>query len=168
MNTTDLCFLSAVETAALIRKKKISPVEVVSATLERIEKVNPRLNAYVLVTADAARRAAKAAERLVMKKGAKLGPLHGVPFSVKDLVITRGVRTTFGTPLYRDNVPTEDAPMVERLEAAGGIMVGKTNTPTFGWVGITDNLVFELTRNPWNLDRTPGGSPGGARAASVD
>jgi len=88
-----------------------------------------------------------------------------VPFGVKDLVITKGVRTTFGTPLYRDNVPTEDAPSVARMKVAGGIMIGKTNTPTFGWVGVTDNLIFGLTRNPWNPERTPGGSSGGAGAA---
>jgi aspartyl-tRNA(Asn)/glutamyl-tRNA(Gln) amidotransferase subunit A len=90
-----------------------------------------------------------------------------VPFSVKDLVITKGVRTTFGTPLYRDNVPSEDAPMVERLKAAGAIMLGKTNTPTFGWIGATHNLLFGPTRNPWNLGRTPGGSSGGASAAAA-
>src|SRR5207247_4117376 len=88
-------------------------------------------------------------------------------FSVKDLVITKGVRTTFGTPLYRDNVPTEDARMVERLEAAGGIMVGKTNTPTFGWLGVTHSLLFGAARNPWALDRSPGGSSGGASAAAA-
>ena len=88
-----------------------------------------------------------------------------MPFSVKDLVITKGVRTTFGTPLFADNVPTEDAPMVARLKAAGAIMVGKTNTPTFGWLGATHNLLFGATRNPWRLDRTPGGSSGGASAA---
>ena len=106
-----------------------------------------------------ARQAAKAAERAVMRRGAKLGPLHGVPFSVKDLVITKGVRTTFGSPIYRDNVPTEDAPSVERMKAAGAIMLGKTNTPTLGWVGVTDNLLFGATRNPWSLGHTPGGSP---------
>ena len=79
-----------------------------------------------------------------------------MPFSVKDLVITAGVRTTFGTPLYRDNVPTEDAPIVERMTAAGGIMLGKTNTPAFGWIGATHNLVFGITRNPWDVTRTPG------------
>jgi len=86
---------------------------------------------------------------------------------VKDLVITKGVRTTFGTPLYADHVPTEDAPMVERLKAAGAIMLGKTNTPTFGWIGVTHNLLFGATRNPWNLDHTPGGSSGGASAAAA-
>jgi Asp-tRNA(Asn)/Glu-tRNA(Gln) amidotransferase A subunit family amidase len=119
----------------------------------------------VTVTADEARRAAKQAERELARRRAALGPLHGVPFSVKDLVITKGVRTTFGTPLHADNVPTEDAPMVARLKAAGGIMIGKTNTPAFGWLGATHNLVFGETRNPWRRDRTPGGSSGGASAA---
>jgi Asp-tRNA(Asn)/Glu-tRNA(Gln) amidotransferase A subunit family amidase len=164
MADPELCWLSASELAAAIAKKKLTPVEVVEALLDRIDKLS-HLNAYVTIDADGARQAARAAERAVMKKGARLGPLHGVPFSVKDLVITRGVRTTFGTPLYRDNVPTEDAPMVERLKAAGAIMLGKTNTPTFGWIGITDNLLFGPTRNPWNLERTPGGSSGGAGAA---
>ncbi len=162
-----LCWTPATELAALIRKKKVSPVEVVDAVLGRIERVNGTLNAFVTPTADQARRDAKAAERALAKKGAKLGPLHGVPFSVKDLVITKGVRTTFGTPLYRDNVPTEDAPAVERLKAAGAIMLGKTNTPTFGWIGATHNLLFGPTRNPWNLGRTPGGSSGGASAAAA-
>src|SRR5205814_9151242 len=148
-------------------RKTVSPVEVVEAILARIERVNPRLGAFVTVTADEARRAARAAERAVMRKGARLGPLHGVPFSVKDLVITRGVRTTFGTSLFRDNVPSEDAPMVERLKAAGAILLGKTNTPTFGWIGATHNLLFGPTRNPWTLGRTPGGSSGGASAAAA-
>jgi Asp-tRNA(Asn)/Glu-tRNA(Gln) amidotransferase A subunit family amidase len=167
MPTQDLCWLPATELAALIRRRRVSPVEVVDAVLARIEQVNPRLNAYVTVTADEARRAAKAAERALGKRGVRLGPLHGVPFSVKDLVVTRGVRTTFGTPLYRDNVPTEDAPIVERLRAAGGILLGKTNTPTFGWIGATHNLLFGPTRNPWHLERTPGGSSGGASAAAA-
>src|SRR3989449_8066163 len=162
-----LAWLPATELAALIRKKQVSPVEVIGAVVDRIDTINPRLNAFVTLTDEQARRQAKAAERALMKRGARLGPLHGVPFSVKDLVITRGVRTTFGTPLYRDHVPTEDAPMVERMKAAGGIMLGKTNTPTFGWLGATHNLVFGITRNPWNLERTPGGSSGGASAAAA-
>jgi Asp-tRNA(Asn)/Glu-tRNA(Gln) amidotransferase A subunit family amidase len=166
-SATDLCWLPATELAALIRRRKISPVEVVNAVLGRIDKLNPALNAYVTVTADQARREARAAERALTRRSATLGPLHGVPFSVKDLVVTRGVRTTFGTPLYRDNVPTEDAPIVERLKAAGAIMLGKTNTPTMGWIGATHNLLFGITRNPWNLGRTPGGSSGGASAAAA-
>src|SRR5690348_12322874 len=119
MPSDDLCWLSAAELTALVRRKKVSPVEILGAVLDRIEKINPRLNAYVLVVADQARRDARAAERAVGKKGATLGPLHGVPFGVKDLVITKNVTTTFGTPLFKDNVPTEDAPIVARLKRAG-------------------------------------------------
>src|SRR5436309_10996521 len=150
MADDELCWRPATDLATLIRRKKVSPVEVLDAVLDRIERLNQRLNAYVLVTAESARREAKAAERALMRRNATLGLLHGVPFSVKDLVLTRGVRTTFGTPLFRDNVPTEDAPMVARLRAAGAVMVGKTNTPTFGWIGATHNLLFGVTRNPWN------------------
>ena len=164
MPTHDLCWMTAAELAAAIKTRKVSPVEVVDAVLERIDKTR-RLNAYCLVDADGARHAAKAAERALMKKGAKLGPLHGVPFSVKDLVVTKGLVTTFGTPIYRDNVTSEDAPSVAGLRRAGAIMIGKTNTPIFGWVGVTDNPLFGPTRNPWDLDRTPGGSSGGAGAA---
>src|SRR5262249_40157539 len=159
MSETDPTWLSATEQAALIRRRKISPLEIVDALLTRIDKINPRLNAYVLINADQSRRDAKAAERALGKRGVKLGPLHGVPFGVKDLVVTKHVRTTFGTPLFRDNVPTEDAPMVERLKAAGAIMIGKTNTPTFGWIGATHNLVFGPTRNP---PLAPGAVPAAA------
>jgi len=162
--SAELCWMSAADLARAIASKKVSPLEVVDAVLARIDKLST-LNAYVTLDAERARGAAKAAERALTRRSARLGPLHGVPFSVKDLVLTKGVRTTFGTPIYRDNVPTTDAPIVERLKAAGGIMIGKTNTPTLGWVGITDNLVFGVTRNPWNVDRTPGGSSGGAGAA---
>jgi aspartyl-tRNA(Asn)/glutamyl-tRNA(Gln) amidotransferase subunit A len=165
MASDELCWLSATELAAQIRRGKVSPVEVMDAVLDRIGQLNGQLNAYVTVTADEACRAARAAERALGRRRATLGPLHGVPFSVKDLVVTKGVRTTFGTRLFSDNVPTEDAPMVARLKAAGAIMIGKTNTPTFGWLGATHNLLFGATRNPWRRDRTPGGSSGGASAA---
>jgi len=164
MANDDLRFMPAADLAVAIARRKVSPVDAVKAVLDAIDDTKP-LNAWVTVDADAALKVARAAERAVMRRGARLGPLHGVPFGVKDLVITKGVRTTFGTPLYRDNVPTEDAPSVARMKAAGGIMIGKTNTPTFGWVGVTDNLIFGLTRNPWNAERTPGGSSGGAGAA---
>lgn len=165
MASDELCWMPAVELAAAIRRKKVSPVEVADAVLARIERLNPKLNAYCTVTADLARREAKAAERALMRKGTRLGSLHGVPFSIKDLIITKGVRTTWGCKLYADHVPEEDAPAVERLKAAGGILAGKTNTPAFGWIGATHNLVFGITRNPWNPERTPGGSSGGAGAA---
>jgi aspartyl-tRNA(Asn)/glutamyl-tRNA(Gln) amidotransferase subunit A len=159
-----LCWKSATELATLIQRRRVSPVEVVDAILDRIERTKA-LNAYVTLDVEGARRAAKAAERAVTRRGTALGPLHGVPFSVKDLVVTKGMRTTFGTPLYKDHVPDEDAPSVARMKAAGATLLGKTNTPTFGWIGITDNLLFGVTRNPWSLDHTPGGSSGGAGTA---
>jgi Asp-tRNA(Asn)/Glu-tRNA(Gln) amidotransferase A subunit family amidase len=164
MASEELCWMTAADLAAAIARRKVSPVEAVDAVLDRIDKTKV-LNAYVTVDGEGARQAARAAERALTKRSARLGPLHGVPFSVKDLIWTKGMRTTFGTPLYRDNVPAEDAPVVARLKAAGGILIGKTNTPTLGWVGITDNLLFGVTRNPWDLERTPGGSSGGAGAA---
>jgi Asp-tRNA(Asn)/Glu-tRNA(Gln) amidotransferase A subunit family amidase len=164
MSDTDLCYLSATDLAAAIRTKQVSPVEVVNAVLSRIERLNPQLNAFCLVTADTARQAAQAAERAVMH-GDRLGPLHGVPVSIKDLVITKDVRTMRGSKLYEHDVPTEDAPVVERLKAAGAIILGKTTTPEFGFKGVTDSLVTGISRNPWNLDRTPGGSSGGAGSA---
>src|SRR5258708_35953663 len=131
MATNDLPWIAALELAALIRKKAVSPVEVVDALLARIEQTHPRLNAYCTVTAEDARDAASAAEVAVMT-GEPLGPLHGVPFSVKDLVFTRRVLTTGGSRLFADHVPEEDAVAVERLKAAGAVLVGKTNTPDFG------------------------------------
>src|SRR5262245_32627260 len=165
MPTADLCWLSATELARAIKRKQVSPVEAVNTVLAQIDRLNPTLNAFVLVTADEARKEARAAERAVMKKGAALGPLHGVPFSTKDVVATKRLRTTFGSPLYADNVTTEDAVIVARMRAAGAIQIGKTNTPTMGWLGVTHNLLFGPTRNPWNIDCTPGGSSGGAGAA---
>ncbi|MBI3988932.1 MAG: amidase [candidate division NC10 bacterium] len=164
MPTDDLCYMPATEMAQAIRAKRVSPVEVIDAILARIERLNPGLNAYCTVTAEAARKAAREAEAAVLR-GDPLGPLHGVPVSIKDLIITKGVRTTWGSKLYEHFVPEEDAPAVERLKGAGAIILGKTNSPEFGWKGVTDNLVFGITRSPWNLDRTPGGSSGGAGAA---
>src|SRR6266508_3350749 len=162
----DLGWRSALDLAGLIRKKAVSPVEVVDAVLARIERLNPRLNAFCTVTAEEAREAAMAAEVAVMT-GEALGPLHGVPFSVKDLVFTRRVLTTGGSRLFADHVPEEDAVPVERLKGAGAIVLGKTNTPEFGHKGVTDNPLFGITRNPWDPGRTPGGSSGGAAVAAA-
>jgi aspartyl-tRNA(Asn)/glutamyl-tRNA(Gln) amidotransferase subunit A len=166
MNRDDLCYLPATEMAKRIRAKKLSPVEIVKAVLERIDEVNPKVNCYCVVLHDEALAQAKKAERDLMKKksGAALGLLHGVPFSVKDIILTKGVRTMRGSKIYENYVPTENAPIVERLLAAGGIMLGKTTTPEFGWKGITDSPVTGITRNPWDLSKTPGGSSGGASA----
>ena len=164
MPSHDICWMSAVELAKAIKRKRLSPVEVVRAILERIEAVNPRVNAYVTVTADSALAAAKQAEKAVMK-GEKLGSLHGVPVSIKDMIFTNGVRTTFGCKLLEDFVPEEDAVCVSRLKEAGAIVLGKTNMSEFGFKPLTDNMIFGITRNPWNLEKTPGGSSGGAAAA---
>ena len=155
MRSDELAFMPASDLAALIRNQQVSPVEAVGAVLDRIAHLNPQLNAFCAVTADAARAEARAAEAAVLR-GDRLGPLHGVPFSVKDLVITRGVRTGFGSRIFADNIPTEDAPVVERLKAAGGIMVGKTTTPEFGWKGTTDSPLTGISRNPWDLDQIAG------------
>jgi Asp-tRNA(Asn)/Glu-tRNA(Gln) amidotransferase A subunit family amidase len=164
MATPDLGWIPAGELAALIRTKRVSPVEVVDAALARIERLNPALNCFAAVTAEEARDAAVAAEVAVMT-GEALGPLHGVPVSIKDLVFTRRVATTGGSRLFADHVPEEDAVCVERLKGAGAIILGKTTTPEFGHKGVTDSPLFGITRNPWNPALTPGGSSGGAGAA---
>jgi aspartyl-tRNA(Asn)/glutamyl-tRNA(Gln) amidotransferase subunit A len=156
--------LSATAAAALIRAGRLSPVELVDEVLTAIERTQPTLNAFVTVDADGARAAARAAEAAVAR-GEELGPLHGVPFSVKDLTLTKGLRTTMGSALFANLMPEEDAVPVARLRAAGAILVGKTTTPEFGHKPFTDSPVSGTTRNPWDLARTPGGSSGGAAAA---
>src|SRR6266404_6852031 len=160
----DLAFTSAAELAALIAQRVVSPVEIVDIVLDRIEKTQPTLNAFITVCADDARTAAKGAEAAVMR-GDTLGPLHGVPFAVKDLVNTKGVRTTFGSVALAENVPSADSPAVARLKTAGAILVGKTTTPEFGHKCFTEAPLFGRTANPWDQSRTPGGSSGGAAAA---
>ena len=164
MSSDDLAFMPATTLAAAIRSRKLSPVEVTRAILERIERLNPRLNAYLTVDGEGAMQAARRAEQAVVD-GAELGPLHGVPVSVKDLVCTRGLRTTFGSLLHQEYVPDHDAGAVERLREAGAIILGKTNTPEFGLMGTTENRLGEPCRNPWNPERTSGGSSGGAGSA---
>lgn len=121
----DLCSLSATELARMIRRKKVSPVEVIRAVLAQIEKLNPALNAFVLTTAEQALKDARAAERAAMRTGAALGPLHGVPFSTKDVVATKGIPTTFGTRLYRDNVPSVASPCTHRARRGASPMLGR-------------------------------------------
>lgn len=164
MNATDLCFTPALELAGMIREKKISPVELTQAVLDRIETLNPRINAYCTLLPESALQAAKEAESKAMIEEV-LGPLHGIPLSIKDLMPTEGIRTTWGSRYYRDFVPREDGLLVQRLKAAGAIILGKTNTPEFG-IGInTTNKLFGTTLNPWDRSRTAGGSSGGAAAA---
>jgi amidase len=148
----------------LIRSKDISPREIVNALLDRIERINPRINAYCTIAAEQAIRAAEDAERALMK-GEEIGPLHGIPVSIKDLTPTMGIKTTFGSRMYHDHIPEEDALLVRRLKAAGAVIMGKTNTPEFGAGMNATNKIFGTTLNPWDLTRTSGGSSGGAAAA---
>jgi amidase len=148
--------------AARIRDRTLSSVEVVTAVLRRIDDVNPKVNAVVQLAADPLKGARAADEMLA--RGDNLGPLHGVPFTIKDSFDTAGIVTTVGSIGWRDRVPTTDATVVARLKAAGAILVGKTNTPEFTWSNETDNDVYGRTSNPYDLARTPGGSSGGAAA----
>jgi amidase len=160
----DLCFTPATELVRLFRTRRASPLEVMQAVLARIDVLNPRLNAYLTLAREPALAAARAATR-ALQRGATLPSLHGVPVSIKDLTPTKGLRTTWGSKIYADHVPDEDALIVQRLKAAGAIVVGKTNTPEFGAGGNTFNAVFGATRNPWNPALTCGGSSGGAAVA---
>jgi amidase len=155
---------SATEQARLIRAKTISPVELLRAHLETIERLNPKINAICTLAADSAMAAAKRAERAVIA-GEEIGLLHGLPIGIKDVTPTAGIRTTFGSPLHADHVPTEDAAVVARIKQAGAIVIGKTNTPEFAAGANTVNRLFGATRNPWNLALSVGGSTGGGGAA---
>jgi aspartyl-tRNA(Asn)/glutamyl-tRNA(Gln) amidotransferase subunit A len=160
----DLCFLSAVELRARIGRKAVSPVEIVSAVLARAEKLQPELNCFITLCGDQAMAEARDAERRMMA-GEPLGLLGGIPVTVKDIVNTRGVRTTFGAVPYKDNLPSEDAVAVARLRAHGAILIGKTTTPEFGSKCLTDSPLFGRTRNAWSAARSSGGSSGGAAVA---
>src|SRR5256886_9673314 len=161
---SSVCFMSTVEMARLIRTKKVSAREALAAHLKQIERVNPKVNAIVtLVPEMAADAAAKADE--MQARGETLGALHGLPVAHKDLLETRGIRTTFGSPLYKDYIPTEDDIVVDRMRRAGAITIGKTNTPEFGAGSQTFNKGFGATHNPYDLSKTCGGSSGGTAVA---
>jgi amidase len=160
----DLCFTPASELLRLYKTRKTSPLEVMQAVFARIDALNPTLNAYVTLARESALAAARKATAALKRKTA-LPPLHGIPVSIKDLTPTKGIRTTWGSKIFADHVPEEDAITVERLKQAGAIVVGKTNTPEFGAGGNTFNAVFGPTRNPWNPALTCGGSSGGAAVA---
>lgn len=160
---TDLTSLSAIEMARLIREKKVSPVELAEAHLAKIERLNPKLNAFVHVDPDRVRRNAHDSEAAV--GGSATGPLHGVPISIKSSIDVAGMKRESGTRLRTGNVATEDAPLVSRLRSAGAIVLGVTNTPEFLMAWETDNLLYGRTNSPWDLERTPGGSSGGEAAA---
>ena len=157
MTSPDLVFMGARKLARLIRTRKLSATELVKAFIARIEAVNPKVNAIVTFTPDDALKAARRIDRSA--------PMAGLPIAYKDMIVTKGIRTTFGSPIYAGNVPKEDHAIVERLKAAGVITLGKTNTPEFAAGSQTFNAVFGTTRNPWDLTKTCGGSSGGAAVA---
>jgi len=165
VSEAELCYLSALDLRDRYRRRELSPVEVTEAVLARIDRLNPSLTAFVTVTHDLARAHAKIAERAFAAGDAS--PLAGIPISIKDLTPTRGIRTTRGSLLSADWIPDEDAPFVERVYAAGAVMLGKTNTPEFGWKGDSGNRVVGPTHNPWKHGRTAGGSSGGGAAATA-
>jgi len=160
----DLCQLDALELRELIRAKRASAEEVLSAFLARIERIDPQVNAICTLVPELAMAQAKRADEL-QARGQATGPLHGLPIAIKDLVETEGIRTTQGSLLFADNVPTRDALSVQRIKAAGAIVLGKTNVPEFGAGSHTFNEIFGATRNPYDLGRSAGGSSGGAAAA---
>lgn len=161
----ELAFTPAYELVETIRRKKLSPVELMQAILRRIEDLNPKLNAYLTLVEEEAMQAARQAEA-ALSRGIDLGLLHGLPISIKDLHYTKGIRTTSGCLVYKNFIPDEEGSAVRRLRAAGAIIVGKTNTPEFGLAATVENKIGDPCRNPWNMERTSGGSSGGA-AASV-
>ncbi|HEY7579840.1 MAG TPA: amidase [Acetobacteraceae bacterium] len=160
----DLAFASAADLAASIRGRAVSPVEAMRDTLDRIARSQPTLNAFITIAADTAMEAARAAEAEVMR-GGELGPLHGVPVAVKDLIPTAGIRTTWGSLIFKDHVPDRDSVAVARLKQAGAIVLGKTTTPEFGQQCLTQAPLFGRTRNAWRADRSSGGSSGGSAVA---
>ncbi|MBV8777508.1 MAG: amidase, partial [Alphaproteobacteria bacterium] len=165
--TEDLAFLSATELLARYRSKQLSPVEAIKETLRRLETYEGALNAFVLYDPDSALAAARASEAR-WQKGEPRGLLDGVPLAIKDTQLTRGWPRRVGSQTIDPNQPwTEDAPATARLRAENAIFFGKTTTPEFGWKPLTDSPLTGVTRNPWNLERTPGGSSGGSAAALV-
>ena len=164
MTPPELCRTPATELSAAMRAKRLSPVELVEAVLDRIERVNPAINAYLAVDGERALESARAAEAAIMR-GGDLGLLHGLPVSIKDLEPSAGLRHTNGSILYTDQVAGHDGAVTGRVKAAGAIVIGKTNTPHLGHKDMCDNQLGDPGRNPWNTDRTPGGSSGGAAAA---
>ena len=161
---TELCFTPATELARRIRARELSPVELLAAVLARMEALDPAVHAFITVDAERAKVAALEAEAAVMR-GDLVGPLHGIPMSIKDLEPAAGLRLTYGSKFFEDHVPDFDGVAAGRLRRAGAVVIGKTNTPAFGHKDMCDNLLMPATRNPWNLERTSGASSGGAAAA---
>ena len=164
MEKGDIPYLSATQLSALIKAKEVSPVEAVDAYLERIERLNPTLHAYITVAGDHARQAARESEE-ALARGEYRGPMHGIPVAVKDQVYTKGIRTTIGSPFFKDFVPDEDATVISKLKEAGAILLGKANLTEFGTTGVPQH--FGTALNPWDQERLTGGSSTGSAAATA-
>jgi len=164
MNKEDICFMSAYELREKIKTQELSSIEITETIIERIEKINPIINAYCTPTFKLARETAKKADEAV-KRSEKLGLLHGIPTSIKDLMQTKGIRTTYGSKLHQDFIPEQDDVAVQRLIASGCVILGKTNTPEFGHIALTNNKLFGETKTPWDIEKNSGGSSGGAASA---
>lgn len=164
MRESELCWMTAAELGERITRREVSPVEVIDAYLARAARLNPHLNAFLTVLAEPARAAARQAEQ-ELARGERRGPLHGIPVALKDIVFTRGVRTTMGSKIFADHVPTEDATIVERFRAAGAIVLAKAHTHEFAYGPTSNNPHYGPCRNPWDRQRVPGGSSGGSSAS---
>ncbi|GAG81100.1 unnamed protein product, partial [marine sediment metagenome] len=166
MKKEDICFIPAWEMKEKIENQEISSQEITEIIIERIEKINPIINAYCTTTFELARELSKKADKAV-KNGETLGLLQGIPTSIKDNVDVEGIRTTSGCKAFENYISPKDDIAVKRLKEAGVVILGKTNMPAFGYKGVTDNLIFGATKNPWHLEKTPGGSTGGGAAATA-
>ena len=164
MPDDDLAFTSASDLRQLIDARQVSAVELTGMFLRRIEHLNPTLNAYLTITAEEALASARDSDE-ALARGETLGPLHGIPTSIKDLELTNGIRSTAGSLVFKDHIPQQDSIVVERVRSSGAVILGKTNTPEFGFSGTTENRLGDACRNPWNTECTSGGSSGGAGAA---
>jgi len=164
VRNTELWATPATELAEMIRAKSVSPSEILDSVLDRVDAVEPTIHAFITITHDLARaEAAAATERA--QRGELISAMDGIPYSIKDLENTAGIRTTMGSMFFTDNVPDANSVVAGRLRSSGGVLLGKTNTPHFGYKDMADNLVAETTVNPWDTTRTVGGSSGGAAAA---
>ncbi len=164
MNDVDLAYTPVTQLRQLLDSRQVSSLELTELYLKRIEALNPKLNAYLTVTADEALESARAADQSIAQ-GGPTAPLLGIPVSIKDLEATKGIRSTMGSLIFRDTVPDINSVVAERVRGSGAVLLGKTNTPEFGLQGITENRLGDACRNPWNAERTSGGSSGGAAAA---
>jgi aspartyl-tRNA(Asn)/glutamyl-tRNA(Gln) amidotransferase subunit A len=164
MKSAELCFLTIKQLSHLIQKKEVSPVELTNSFLERINRLDGKINAYITLLESKSIKTSQKAEKAILS-GDYLGPLHGIPISIKDAIITKGIRTTVGSKILSDFIPEEDSTAVKRLKQAGAIIIGKTNLDEFAYSLTTENPYYGTTRNPWDIERIAGGSSGGSAAA---